>query len=298
MDIKISQLKTFNSWDSFSFIENGKNKEYTNPNKGRFSKPVLAVNENNELVIHFQNAIERIFHPLIHAILEKLNIKHTTTDTKKVWEALKQKEIIQKNETLPTQENRNQIPQLFANKIRQLVVPQEPKTPPPSPIKEKEKVKEFRNSNQDFQKLVGYFEVYTEEDAKKAKVLIDSLPDLNAYFSNAIDTPLTLALKKEKLDIVKYLLSKKDDNGKLLVDANKVTSDISKSSPLLIAVQKDLPRNYLIALFEAGAKPQTPAEKDRLIKAAGDNQKYVQAIKDVSEGRSYQLKPAESMNLS
>ncbi|QLH35622.1 MAG: hypothetical protein HWD61_05325 [Parachlamydiaceae bacterium] len=51
-------------------------------------------------------------------------------------------------------------------------------------------------SIQDFQKFILYIQ---ENDLERAKELIDSMQDLNDYFAQSFDTPLTLALKRKIL---------------------------------------------------------------------------------------------------
>lgn len=272
MDIKLSEINSFSSLNDFSYKENKTTSYYSN--KGGFfsNRPVIALNKKNEIVIHFQNIFERLFSPIIEFILTKLHIAHTCTDSKRIWEAFKKIELIRENESFPAKKNKQQILQLLVEKVSQFV--------------KKEtfyvNIEANKIGVQDFQKMVLYLD---ENEISKAKKMIDSLKQLNAHFDKAMDTPLTLAIKKENLEIITYLLAKKDENGKPAIDPNKATID--GQTPLLITAKKDLPRKYFVALFDAGALPQNQAEMNMMTKLAGDNKKLINALKELMRGKPY-----------
>lgn len=275
MDIKLSQIKDFKSFESFSYNENGQDKTYSTSNKiFRFSKPYLAVDKDGDVVIHFQNAISRFFSSLVHTALTRLHIPHCeVTDPEGVWKAMQKRKIIDQSEEFPVKEGKN-VRQLFASKISQFVNP-----PSPTHVTSD-------NSMEAFQKYAFFAE---QSFTKEAKIFLNDVKDLNGYFAKAIDTPLTLAVKKENFELVEYLLVQKDKDGNLLVDPNKTTID--EQSPLLLAAKKDLPRRFFMALFQAGAVPRNEKEAKAIIAAAGGqshpdrNRPLIQAITDLSEGR-------------
>ena len=272
MDIKISQITDFQNLDSFSYEVKGKTKRYTHlNNKIQFSKPKLALHKNGDFVIKFQNIFERAF----DAILTTLHIRHTTTDSEKVWTALQDKKIVSQDQYLP--KNTEVMNQKFAEAVQKL---KGSKGQKPSPATSPTETSSFATaytppthnpetdiSMEVFQKLTLYFEENNNEEAKK---ILDGVKDLNGHFEKAIDTPLTLAIKKENLAMMNDLLSRKDSEGKPLVDPTIRTRDnLSPASPLLIAAKKDLPRRYIMALIDAGAKPLTEQEYNDIIAAAG-----------------------------
>jgi hypothetical protein len=268
MSIKLTQINRFKNLDNFSYNVRGKPQEYSHENRStRFRKPKLAL-EKGELVIHFQNIIERFLGPLFHAILKKLHLSHDTSNPQEVWKALQKLQVVGENEPLP---EKRRMREIFASKIALRLQAVRPS----NAYEAKADI-----SMQDFQKYVYYLD---NDDLANAKKILETTKGLNDHFEKALDTPLTLAIKKESFEMVSYLLQK-------TVDPNKKTKD--GQSPLLLAAKKDLPRRYFIALFNAGAKPQDDKETKAVLDAAGANrsaadrnQKLIDAITAVNQGR-------------
>lgn len=273
--IRPTQITQFNDLDSFTYFDGKKQKTFNGKKGFHFNKPVLALDKNNHFVIKFENIFDHLFSKLFDLFLNLFHIGHGTTDPQKVWKELKKIHLVNENEQFP--ETNQKIRVLFSEKIGRII-----KLSQATWIDQSDRA----ISIQDFQKFILYIQ---ENDLERAKELIDSMQDLNDYFAQSFDTPLTLALKKENFEVLKYLFSKKDQDGQLLVNPNKPTID--KKSPLLLATKQDLPRRFFMLLFEAGAKPQNEIELHQIIEAAGGkkeerNQKLIQAVHDCYGGKS------------
>lgn len=268
--IQIKDVKYFNSFENFSFQTASDIKSYSHPNQSkRFTNSYLGVNRHGELVIAFQNRITRFFGQFFHCILTTLHIRHETTNSKDVWQALKKHKIINESLPYPVSKNKKQIREIFGkiihNHVKEVYQKANPAYHPAND-----------NTMKQFQKYVYYLDQNQDQDIKN---LLNALPDWNGYFEKSIDTPLTLAVKKESLDTIHYLLSLKDKKGLPLIDVNKATKD--GKSPLLLATQKDLPRRFFIPLFQAGAVPKDEKEVAMIIKSACDNQALIRNIRNV-----------------
>lgn len=277
MDIKLIQITKFNDLNFFSYEDKREEKCFY-ARKNQWSKPMLALNKNGELVIHFQNKIEHFFHSIVHGVLKRLGIAHTTTNPETVWNALKRINLVQENEKLPTQD-RKQIRNAFSEKVHQYVH---------GDISRSSKTFQIaKPANQDILAEAVFY--LTEYDAENVKKVFDPKKmDVNSSLRD-LDTPLTLALKHENFEVVQYLLSLKDNKGIAIVNPNLCVKN--GQTPLVVAAKKDLPRKFFIELFQAGAAPQNDQEANEIITAAGGeqdvsaNRRLIQAIKDLQNGK-------------
>ncbi len=270
MKISLSNIQNFNNLDDFSYKKTSCNDwiHYKRTSTWTWNKTMVVIDQQGILHINWQNPFKRLLNPLLHWVFKKFKISHLSADKNDLIDAFKKVNIGVNDST----DFKGKIIRPSLGKwIAQLVV-----KGPSSQSKDYDPIRDI--SMEDFQRFVYFM---SEAKIEEAKELCAKLESLDSCFEKAIDTPLTLSIKKEAIELVKWLLDNK-------VNPNLPTKN--GQSPLVLAAEKDLPRSFFMALFDAGAKPQNQNEADMIIKLAGGrtdisrNQRLIAAIDALMKG--------------
>ena len=241
-------------------------------------KLIAVVNNKGKIELAYFSRIELLIRRILPSLFFKL-----ITNKEKIWKVLQSKKVVQDDETLPKDKKsiRDALGQKIAVLIAKKRTPQsEPNNPEVAPTPQPQQTTPVGQNVLEKVSAVDQFINCLNQGSEVSKEILEAIPDLNAPLSRTVkQTPLTLAVDKDRGSVVENLLLLKDESGQKKVNVNQCNG-LGKS-PLAVAVETDKNKPLIQLLLGAGAKPADKSEYTKLRQKAEDHEKtYLVEILD------------------